>query len=144
MVRLRSRHRISTRKGVFGFVVAALLTWQAAFVYVRATAPDQAPPGPALAPQASPVPGPAAAPTATSPPRALITRYCTGCQCTTRHEVKDTTYQGGPDFNNGQLQIINGCVSPAKTSTMINGIRSKVTEFTVTKIGTNIFQQENF
>ena len=58
------------RKGVFGVVVAALLTWQAAFVYVRATAPDQVLAASTVAPPPSPAP---------SPQRALISRYCIGC-----------------------------------------------------------------
>src|SRR5262245_27743846 len=64
------------RKGVFGFVVAALLTWQAASVYVRATAADQAP---AAAPAAQAAPAAPPASSAGSPQRALITRYCVGC-----------------------------------------------------------------
>jgi len=63
-------------KGLFGFVVAALLTCQAASVYVRATAADQAAAAPG-AQAAAPVPP--AAPPAASAQRALITRYCIGC-----------------------------------------------------------------
>jgi mono/diheme cytochrome c family protein len=62
------------RKGVFGLIVAALLTWPATSVYVRATGADQAP-APA-APAAVPA---AATSPAASPQRALITRYCVGC-----------------------------------------------------------------
>src|SRR3954468_7089510 len=58
------------RKGVFGAIAAALLIWQAGFVYVRATAPDQATAAAAAAP---------AAPSTTSAQRALVTRYCVGC-----------------------------------------------------------------
>ena len=65
------------RKGRFGLVVAMLLTWQAASVYVRATAADQTTTGAAPAARsAAPVP---AASNAASPQRALITRYCVGC-----------------------------------------------------------------
>src|SRR5512138_3649976 len=63
-------------KGVFGFIVAALLTRQAASVYVRATPADQAPVAAPAAPPAASLP--TAAPAA-SAQRALITRYCVGC-----------------------------------------------------------------
>ena len=45
------------------------------------------------------------------------------------------TFDGGPGFNGGQLQITDGCAVPPLIFTLIDNVRSRVTNFTPTPVG---------
>ena len=56
-----------------------------------------------------------------NPNRVVFTRSC-----------GNVTFEGGPGFNDGQLQRLDACQAPAQTDLLIDGVRSQVNEFTVT------------
>ena len=48
------------------------------------------------------------------------------------------SFEGGPNFSGGQIWWVNGCVAPVDTTVLIDGIRSRVTNFTVTPVTTRL------
>ena len=56
-----------------------------------------------------------------NPSRVIFTRSC-----------GNATFEGGPGFNNGQLQRLDTCQAPVQADLLIDGVRSRVNEFTVT------------
>ncbi|MBI4167504.1 MAG: type II secretion system protein [Candidatus Aenigmarchaeota archaeon] len=44
------------------------------------------------------------------------------------------SFEGGESFNNGQLHRLDECVSPTGTAVLIDGVRSRVSEFAPTTI----------
>ena len=49
-----------------------------------------------------------------------------------------SSFEGGPSFNSGQLEWVDGCATPASTITLIDGVRSRVVNFTATAVSAEL------
>lgn len=63
-------------------------------------------------------------------PQILFDRFC----------GDNSSFQGGPTLGTGRLDFTNTCVSPTQTYSLIDGVKSKVTQFAVTQINAKLFK----